>query len=621
MLATVTGPDIRYVRAGPVEVVRRVYMALRDEDWATVPANLSNVRLDAGDDFFRLRFDARNVEADRGVDFSWQCEISGGPEPSISCSFEGVANAPFRYNRIGWCVLHPAEHAGRRVRTRLEGRLTEHELPSEIGPQPIKDGLPQALFPPFDQLEVDLEQRIRVSFELDGDLFETEDQRNWTDASFKTYSTPLSRGFPHEAKAGQRFQQTVRFSVAGAEAAHFEFEQRPVNIALGPSIGRLPALGLASASHGRRLTAQEVALLGKLRLGHLRVDLDLADASWHDSIAVGLQDARALDTALELALFVGDDDEALRELAQVLRENRLPLARVLAFHRSEATSSAATVERVREGLVDVDRTPVFGGTDVLFTELNRWQPELAPIDGVAWPLTATVHADDDASVAETAAMHGETVRSARAFCDTASLAVTPIVFRRADRLAKQEDARRRPVASHCDPRQPSLFTAAWAITSVKHLATARADSVTYFETTGPCGVMGADAPDREPKPPAWSSPPLVFPVYHVFADLGESRGAEVVRATSSDPLAVEALAIRAGARFRFLVANLTSIPQRCRLQPIRSARVRLRRLDEDSYPSACLDPTSFRATAEERAANGALDLDLPPFASMRVDSS
>jgi len=26
-----------------------------------------------------------------------------------------------------------------------------------------------------------------------------EDQRNWTDASFKTYSTPLALGFPHRS--------------------------------------------------------------------------------------------------------------------------------------------------------------------------------------------------------------------------------------------------------------------------------------------------------------------------------------------------------------------------------------------------------------------------------------
>ena len=34
-----------------------------------------------------------------------------------------------------------------------------------------------------------------------------EDQRNWTDASFKTYSTPLSEPIPVTVKAGTRISQ------------------------------------------------------------------------------------------------------------------------------------------------------------------------------------------------------------------------------------------------------------------------------------------------------------------------------------------------------------------------------------------------------------------------------
>ena len=30
-----------------------------------------------------------------------------------------------------------------------------------------------------------------IVIRFEGDLFEMEDQRNWTDASYKTYSTPL----------------------------------------------------------------------------------------------------------------------------------------------------------------------------------------------------------------------------------------------------------------------------------------------------------------------------------------------------------------------------------------------------------------------------------------------
>ena len=46
-----------------------------------------------------------------------------------------------------------------------------------------------------------------------GDLFETEDQRNWTDASFKTYCTPIGLAHPFRAEPGQRFEQSVTIRV------------------------------------------------------------------------------------------------------------------------------------------------------------------------------------------------------------------------------------------------------------------------------------------------------------------------------------------------------------------------------------------------------------------------
>ena len=55
--------------------------------------------------------------------------------------------------------------------------------------------------------KIELADGLWARFEFEGDLFEMEDQRNWTDASFKTYSTPISLGWPHRAQAGQEIRQ------------------------------------------------------------------------------------------------------------------------------------------------------------------------------------------------------------------------------------------------------------------------------------------------------------------------------------------------------------------------------------------------------------------------------
>mgnify|MGYP006195238293 CR=1 FL=1 len=42
-----------------------------------------------------------------------------------------------------------------------------------------------------------------------GDVFEMEDQRNWTDASYKTYVRPLALPWPYTLEAGTELEQAV----------------------------------------------------------------------------------------------------------------------------------------------------------------------------------------------------------------------------------------------------------------------------------------------------------------------------------------------------------------------------------------------------------------------------
>jgi hypothetical protein len=266
--------------------------------------------------------------------------------------------------------------------------------------------------------------------------------------------------------------------------------------------------------------------------------------------------------------------------------------------------------------------PFAGGTNVLFTDLNRFRPELDALDGVAYPLNATVHADDDTSVVETAAMHAETVRSARAFCGDLPIAVTPVTFnQRFNPVATGPEPEPRPgeLPAQVDPRQPSLLGAGWTAASVKHLAEAGAASVTYYETTGWRGVVETE--DGPPVPERFASRAgMAYPLYHVLADLGEWKGAELLEARSSEPLAVEALAARHGDALRLLVANLTPRPQQCELAPLEDGRAHVRVLDEQSYPTATGAPERFRSEPEEvDVGDGTLALELAPFAVARVD--
>jgi hypothetical protein len=627
--AEIEGPDLRYVRVGGVEVVRRLYAAVRDRNWGTVPPALSNVELEDGGDSFCLRFDAHHMDAALDIDFSWHGEMAGIADGTLTATLEGEANGTFDYNRIGWCILHPAEHAGRPFRARTADGLLTGTLPLRIGAQQIVDGLPAPLFPSFTELEVMVDDDGWVRFELEGDTFEMEDQRNWTDASFKTYSTPLALGFPHHAAAAQFFRQVVRLTLMTATRTPARARERrgdELVIEVGGPSGNVPPIGLGAASHARPLSEGEADLLTAMRPAHLRVDVDLAGPSWEATLHREAATAARIGATLELAVFASPESAEIGRLAHVLRHADVPLTRVLAFRRAEPTSSASTVQLVRSMLGDAGvEAPVYGGTNVLFTELNRFRPELGPPDGIAWPLNATVHASDDTSVAETPAMHGETVRSARAFCGDLPLAVTPVTFnQRFNPVATGPEPDPEPgeLPSQVDRRQPSLFGAGWTLSSAKHLAEAGAASVTYFETTGWRGVIESETGSPAPKQ-FRSLPGGVFPLYHVLSDLCELAGGQVAEARSTGPLLGEALAIRVDDVLAVLVANLTPARRRCRIASLPARSAAVRRLDEETFVHACTEPASFRATAEPLgpSAANALTLELAPFAYSRVDIS
>jgi D-apionolactonase len=66
---------LRYVRWGEREVVRRVYCAVRDANWGTVPDQITNLDADIRDDSFRIEFDVENRQAE--IDFTWHGTITG----------------------------------------------------------------------------------------------------------------------------------------------------------------------------------------------------------------------------------------------------------------------------------------------------------------------------------------------------------------------------------------------------------------------------------------------------------------------------------------------------------------------------------------------------------------
>ena len=588
---------LRYIRRGGVEILRRVYGAVRDRDWNTVPTVISDLEVREEADSFRVTFKA--LCRQREIDYRWKGTIEGSSAGTVKFTMEGEAFSTFSRNRIGLCVLHPIrECAGKPcVVEHANGAITRKNFPRYIWPhQPFKS---------VRAITHEVVPGLRASVRCDGDVFEMEDQRNWSDASFKTYSTPLDLPFPVELPKGSSMAQAVTLSLEGSAPPPPVAAPGPVVFTLEKS-GPLPRLGSVTPFLASPSSPREVALLRALGLSHLRTDLWLGRPGWEDALAAAAGEARAIDAGLELALHLSEGSGELQALAAVLAAPRPRIDRILVFHVGENTTAARWVREAQRALAGAAREARIGaGTDADFAELNRGEhpPEL---DVVAYSVNPQVHAFDVATLVENLEGQAATVESGRLFPGERPLAVTPVTL--LPRFNPYATSAASEATAPMDPRQRSLFGAGWTAASLKRLSETGVESVTYFETRGDRGILSGDGRS-------------VHPLYHVFADAGAFAGGQIVRSRSSDPLLADGIALRKGARTRVLLANFRPEPLQVAVQGL-SVEARVRMLDEDSAVRAVAGPEAFFAEpGEARAApGGRLELELPPCALARIDA-
>lgn len=607
---------LRHIRVSEGEVLRQIYVAVRDRDWKTPQPRLSNVRIDEHPMSFRIAFDAEDRQGE--IDFAWHGTITGDEQGSITFTMDGEARSTFLRNRIGFCVLHPIETCAGRPFTahKVDGSVEHGTFPRYIAPhQPIRD---------MRAILYELSQGIGTQIRFGGDVFETEDQRNWTDNSFKTYSTPLRISIPVEIKGGTRISQSITVSIRG-EVSMMPPEQPSPTLTIGPApVAVVPRLGLGMASDGNPLSERELARLRALNLSHLRVDLRLSDPAYPLQLRHAAAVASAVGVPLEAAIFLSDAaEDELKSLARHLGELKPPVCTWLVFHAGESSTSVKWVEMARAHLADYDPQARLGsGTNGDFVQLNRGRPPRQALDLACYSLNPQVHTYDNRSMVENLQGQAWQLDSARQFLADTPIAVTPIILRpRLNSHTGVPSISPGGLPSSVDPRQMSLFGAAWTAGSLKYISEHGAYSATYYETTGWRGVMETEA--GSPMPEKFPSlPGAVFPLYHVLADFGEFAGGEVIPVATSDALQVNGMALRRDGRMRVIAANMCPDRQQVSIRGL-GHRVLVKLLDEATARQAMASPEEYRAAEGARlpTVDGELEIELLPYAVVRIDSA
>jgi hypothetical protein len=115
---------------------------------------------------------------------------------------------------------------------------------------------------------------------------------------------------------------------------------------------------------------------------------------------------------------------------------------------------------------------------------------------------------------------------------------------------------------------------------------------------------------------------MVFPIYHVLADVVEQRRGALLSAESNDPLRVIALACRGEPTVTLLVANLEPREQDVSITGLLAGHAKARFLDSDSARVAANEPRCFRSTwSEERLPirDSSLEVRLRPYSVARLE--
>ena len=554
--------DLRCVRLGDEEILRRVYVVFQDRNWTARPWRIVSEVIDDRGDSFTIRVDAHGTfDAEP---FTMTVDIEGRADGTVRYALSGAASSPFLRNRLGICVLHPmAAFAGRSCEITHTDRSVEASgFPREISPhQPFLD-ITAMTYPVGDGA------LARLDFE--GEVFETEDHRNWSDASYKTYCTPISLPFPVEIRPGDAIHQSVTLALAGAPLTPpLPAAEGAVEITVSDSSQPLPSIGVHMTQ--TPWTQAETDYLRSLGLGHLHADIDADEVDAVERVGDAIGRARDVDARVFVALHsAGEPDPAL---AVPLSEAGSTLAGVWVIHPGEKVTSRATLDAWRSRLgADL---PWGCGTNLYFTELNRQPPDSRGFAWTTFSVNPQVHAADDRSVLQNTATLEVIASDAPRLTGSTRIHVGPVTLRpRFNPNATDPDAdvSNTHLPADVDARQRTWFAAAWAALALRGLSTpGTIAAVTLFDDLGWKGLRARDA---GPEDSAFDSRPSdVFPVSDVVRAI--SQASTLLPTVSRDPESVDAVVIDGPAGRRAIVVNLTDAPREARLVGAADARVLL----------------------------------------------
>ena len=524
---------IRYVKFGDLEAIRMINHAVRDYNWGTISLKLFDEKIDIKERSFSIHYQAEAKQG--GAHFLWKCKIEGRADSTIVFNIEGEALTNFKRNRVGFTILHPIKECeGKEVKI----RDSDENIKVQIFPRLISAAQP---FFNIKTMEWEL-GGSKVLLEFKGDIFETEDQRNWIDASYKTYCTPLDLPFPVELKKGDKVSQVIKLSIHGISDLK-QSKTNDITFSIEEKSFSIPKIGIAQSSEIDNLSTSEIRKIKAIPFDHYQVDIKLFENGWIEKLKRAIKESEFLEFPLELSLFFDAIEVELKDFETAVKNKKVHVTSINVFNKANHVTQIETVKLVLPVLRNLFPNAIIGGgTNAFFAELNRDRISVNELDFLVYSFNPQVHAFDNDSLVETIAAQPYTVQTAKEFSQKKTIHISPITFK----MRWNPNATGKALISpeqlppEVDVRQMSLLGASWVLGTLNSLLSSEPASLTFFETVGLKGIMQAAKPLHPDQ--FFASAGIVYPMYFIFKIIMNHKSWDFYPIKTSQPLLLTGLA-------------------------------------------------------------------------------
>jgi hypothetical protein len=630
--------NLRNITIGGHEAIRRIAFVVRDKDWGTFKPTIYDLEVDQQSDRFGISYRAECGNDQQTLAYS--AVISGSADGALNFVVTGGARTDFLTNRTGFVVLHPIDGvAGREVTlTHTDGSVEQSLFPERIKPsQPFSD---------IRALTHRIAPGLSVTCTMTGDSFETEDQRNWTDASYKTYIRPLAKPHPFTLKPDEGFEQCVYLGVSrDATTISAEAKDHPVEVKVGQGVrGKLPEIALAVDPDYLGESLAAMALIRRSAVSRLFCNFDAS--AGHDASVMGgfrqLAEQTGASLVLEAILPLRDEmgqftddtrvlDKDLAAIRDAAHKARVSFSMISAspacYLKSHQPSGpwpsapplAEIYAKVRETFPE---SAIAAGMHSYFTEFNRLPPPAHIADVITHSTSPIVHASDDLSVMETLQALPWVFASAKQLGGSIPYWIGPTAigmrFNPYGSATMPNPGNVRAAMATIDPRQRGVFNAAWTLGYIAQATAAGVDGLCLSAAAGPFGIAWQKMEWLQPWFDEHGVANSVFPVYHVIAGCAKRSGATATLPRTSDPTKIASLWIEASDERELWLANLTAGQCDVQLEGIDAAEHSVQRLDSETFERNCTDPDRFLSNTMPLASSA---VRLSAYAVLRISSA